>query len=121
MLHFSREFLGQRSLSSLLGRAAGKPGPSPPIALGRLLPTLLALLISSAITNPVLAQPAWYNNAAGVQAGIKPNLPDFYQHQSYIGDPASTRESSQPDAANFPQIVAPGGWCRPTAITDSLA
>jgi PEP-CTERM motif len=73
----------------------------------------LALVVSiSFATISSAALPGWYDAVAG--KGIKPDLPDLYQHEFLTGLPAV---APIPKKAGW---EVGGGWCRPTAMVDGL-
>jgi hypothetical protein len=73
----------------------------------------LVLFVSvavSAISSAAL--PGWYDAVVG--KGIKPDLPDLYQHEFLTGLPAVAPIPKKPG------WEVGGGWCRPTAMVDGL-
>ena len=74
------------------------------------LVALFAPLAAASIASA--AVPAWFDAAAG--KGIKPDLPDLYQHEFLTGLPAV---APIPKKAGW---EVGGGWCRPTAMADGL-
>jgi hypothetical protein len=78
-----------------------------------LLPALCVVVLAS-FNARSFAAPAWFDAVAGT--GIKPDLPDLYQHEFLTGLPAIPGTN----AATKAGWEVGGGWCRPTAMVDGL-
>lgn len=81
--------------------------------------SLLFAASSTLIGGQALAQHKWYQG--GKDRGFQNSIPDFYQHQYFVGDPADKWQTWHPDATTYPKWGEAGGLCYQVALTNAVA
>ncbi|MBL8964062.1 MAG: hypothetical protein KF787_04025 [Phycisphaeraceae bacterium] len=81
--------------------------------------SLVFAAVCTAAGQSAHAQHKWYQGAA--DRGFQQRIPDFYQHQYYVGDIADSWQTSYPDKTTYPTWGVVAGVCYQTALANGLA
>lgn len=84
-----------------------------------LVASLAFAAICTATGQHAQAQHKWYQGAK--DRGFQHRIPDFYQHQFFIGDKGDAWQSKFPDKTTYPKWSLTAGYCYQVALSNGLA